>query len=210
MSLDSFLTHLLRVSAAVAGRDPVRLRRAMESALAHSGAGEEEWVQMEEALVQSYLFVGYPGALNSLGLWREVSARLAGSGLTEDPARWRGRGEAVCREVYGSRYEGLRRNIAALHSDLDRWMVEEGYGKVLGRPGLDLRVRELCIVAILAVQGAPVQLYSHLRGSLRTGASESEVEMALRAAAGVAGGAGAHEAQRVWDHVRATRKGETD
>jgi hypothetical protein len=50
-------------------------------------------------------------------------------------------------------------------------MIVEGYGKVLGRPGLDAGdVRELCIVALLAVAGRAAQLYSHLRGALNAGA----------------------------------------
>ena len=49
-------------------------------------------------------------------------------------------------------------------------MLAEGYGKVLGRPGLALEVRELCIVAILAGQDAAPQLYAHLRGALNVGA----------------------------------------
>jgi 4-carboxymuconolactone decarboxylase len=63
-------------------------------------------------------------------------------------------------------------------------MLVEGYGKVLGRPGLSLRRRELCIVAMLARQGRRVerQLYSHLRGALNAGASRAEVDEALEVA----------------------------
>jgi 4-carboxymuconolactone decarboxylase len=62
-------------------------------------------------------------------------------------------------------------------------MVEDGYGRVLGRPGLDLAVRELCIVALLCRQDAPRQLYSHLRGALNTGASVDDVTEAVALAA---------------------------
>ncbi len=58
-------------------------------------------------------------------------------------------------------------------------MVVEGYGKVLGRPGLSLMMRELCIVAILAVTGASKQLYAHLRGALNVGATPADVDAAL-------------------------------
>ena len=61
-------------------------------------------------------------------------------------------------------------------------MVAEGYGKELGRPGLDLVDRELCIVAMLAVQDLPRQLYSHLRGALNAGATEADVEGVLEEA----------------------------
>ena len=85
----------------------------------------------------------------------------------------------MCRRVYGTQYDGLRGNIAALHPDLDRWMVDEGYGRVLGRPGLPLVERELCIVGILTVLGTSRQLYAHLRGALRVGASPEEVAAAV-------------------------------
>lgn len=67
--------------------------------------------------------------------------------------------------------------------DLERWMVTEGYGKVLGRPGLTLADREVAVVALLAVHDAPVQLRSHLRGALQVGVSPSQVEAVLQSVA---------------------------
>jgi 4-carboxymuconolactone decarboxylase len=61
-------------------------------------------------------------------------------------------------------------------------MVEGGYGRVIGRPGLDLATRELCIAALLAVWGAPRQLHSHLRGALNAGASPDEVKESVEIA----------------------------
>jgi 4-carboxymuconolactone decarboxylase len=52
----------------------------------------------------------------------------------DDAALWRARGQEVCRAVYGGQYPRLRENVRDLHPDMERWMVEEGYGKVLGRP----------------------------------------------------------------------------
>jgi len=74
----------------------------------------------------------------------------------------------------------LRANVAAIHPALDRWMVSEGYGKVLGRPGLDLVHRELCIVGLLAAGVWDDQLYSHLRGALLAGAPVASVGRALQ------------------------------
>ena len=42
---------------------------------------------------------------------------------------------------------GVPANIKALHPALDTWMIVDGYGKVLGRPQLDLARRELCVIA---------------------------------------------------------------
>jgi 4-carboxymuconolactone decarboxylase len=82
-------------------------------------------------------------------------------------------------------YEKLRVNIAELHPALDAWMVVEGYGKVLSRPGLDLVRRELCIVAVCAVAKQDRQLQSHLHGALNVGATQGQIAGALAALDGL-------------------------
>ena len=189
---------LVRLSAALAGRDPGGLREAMEEAALVGIA-----VEVEEVILQSYLFLGYPLALNAFGLWRKVSGREAGDGVPDDWAGWVLRGEEVCQTVYMGQYHGLRRNVRALHPDMERWMVAEGYGKVLGRPGLDLVTRELCIAALLAVLRTPRQLYSHLRGALNAGAEAAEVEEVLQEACVHLDGEGREESWAVWRQVQA-------
>jgi 4-carboxymuconolactone decarboxylase len=189
---------LIRLSAALGGREPNDLKKALEE-----GARSGDPKQVEEVLLQSYLFIGYPVALNAFALWREVSGRESGQGVSDDWAAWCERGEEVCRTVYGGQYDGLRRNVRALHPDMERWMVVEGYGKVLGRPGLDLATRELCIAALLAVLQAPPQLYSHLRGALNAGAPSSEVEGALDLACSLLDERASQATWVVWDRVRA-------
>lgn len=186
---------LVRLSAALrSGGEP--LRQAMREALPLPVR------YVEETLLQSYLFLGYPAALNGFGLWREVSGRAAPAAAPDDSGSWGVRGAEVCRAVYGGSYPTLRENIRALHPDMERWMVEEGYGKVLGRPGLPLAVRELCIVGFLAVQGAPRQLHSHLRGALNTGAGVASVEAALECAATYQSAEMQAEGLEVWARVR--------
>jgi 4-carboxymuconolactone decarboxylase len=82
-------------------------------------------------------------------------------------------------------------------------MVVEGYGKVLGRPGLDLTTRELCIAALLAVLRAPRQLYSHLRGALNAGADPAAVEEVLDLACARLGEERTEQARAVWTQVQA-------
>ncbi len=175
-------------------------RAGLEEAL-RAAARVADPVAVEEALLQSHLFLGYPAALNGLACWRALSGREAPAAAA-DRERWAERGEEVCRVVYGGQYEGLRANVRRLHPDMERWMVEDGYGRVLGRPGLDLPLRELCIVAILAVQDAPRQLYSHLRGALNAGAGEAEVTRALELAAAVSAPASRARASETWAEVR--------
>src|SRR4029078_12900943 len=53
----------------------------------------------------------------------------------------------------------------------DAWMVRDGYGRVLSRPGLDLVRRELCVIAETAVLEAGPQMLSHWKCALNAGAS---------------------------------------
>ena len=78
-------------------------------------------------------------------------------------------------------YEKLRANVHQLHPALDALMVMDGYGKVLGRPGLDLARRELCVVAACAATLQDRQLHSHLHGALNVGVSASALASALEA-----------------------------
>jgi len=180
--LDSETAALVAVAATVAGSGEAEVRTALRAAL---DAARPEWV--EEVLLQSYLFAGFPRALNAMRLWRTVSGLPApardddGEDVADDAAMLR-RGERTCATVYGPFYEPLRVNIAALHPALDRWMVTEGYGKVLGRPALDLARRELCVVAACVAARQDRQLHSHLHGAVHAGAGMEAVAAALEVA----------------------------
>jgi 4-carboxymuconolactone decarboxylase len=65
--------------------------------------------------------------------------------------------------------------MAGFHPSLAGWILEDGYGKVLSRPILSIRERELIIVALLSALKLPMQLESHVRGARRVGATEGEV-----------------------------------
>lgn len=194
---------LVALSAALGSRDEGAVERALKDAAAHPRP-----IEVEEALLQSYLFLGYPAALNALALWRGVSGIKAPAPTDEGGGLWGERGEAVCRTVYAGQYERLRANIRGLHPDMERWMVDEGYGKVLGRPGLPLVTRELCIAALLAALDAPRQLYAHLRGALNAGAAPDQVEEALALAADVGTVAARERAAETWRALRARSDGE--
>ncbi|CAN5840423.1 hypothetical protein BH23GEM6_BH23GEM6_09500 [soil metagenome] len=187
---------LVRVSAAVAARDRVHLQEALRRA--NSDARGEA---VDEILLQSHLFVGFPDALEAIVLWREISGSPAPASYPEASERWKERGEQVCETVYGANYGKLRHNVTMLHPDMDRWMVEGGYGRVIGRPGLDLATRELCIVALLAVWHAPRQLHSHLRGALNAACTLQEIEAAVEIACEYAASMAADEVRALLRRV---------
>jgi len=193
---------LLRLAAALGTRGGDAVRTALEEA-----RGVADATAVEEVILQSHLFVGFPDALNALGTWREVSGLPAPPASGEDPAAWEARGEGVCEAVYGANYRKLRENVRALHPDFEGWMVAGGYGRVIGRPGLELKTRELCIAALLAVWNVPRQLHSHLRGALNAGASVAEVEQAVQVACSFVDGDAAVRVHALWAEIRAKAPG---
>lgn len=75
--------------------------------------------------------------------------------------------------VDGSNAEEIVRSLG----DLGRYIVEFGYGDVYSRPGLSTRDRALITVAMLtAMGGREPQLDVHLRGALRAGITDAELE----------------------------------
>jgi 4-carboxymuconolactone decarboxylase len=178
-SLDPQTRDLVRFAAAIAQGYEPELRERVGPL--RSSQVPSEWV--EELLLQSVLMVGYPRALIAFTLWRKLGASPApDTDPDQDYGRageWARRGEELCALVYGENYRKLRESVRALHPALDSWMVIEGYGRTLARPGLDLRRRELCTVAQTAVLEAPRQLHSHLRGALHAGATFGQIEGAL-------------------------------
>lgn len=172
--LDHETRALVRLAGVISAGSELHVRDAIAVA---ADVCRPEWV--EEVVLQSYLFAGFPRALNAAREWRRISGRSAPhSDDGEDFSnveRWRVEGETTCSTVYGPFYERLRHNIRQLHPALDAWMIVEGYGKVLSRPALDLRRRELCIVSACAVARQDRQLHSHLYGALHAGASPEDV-----------------------------------
>jgi 4-carboxymuconolactone decarboxylase len=176
--LDPRTTALVRLAATIASADEPSVRDGFAATIA---AGvPHHWV--DELVIQSYLFSGFPRALNAAREWRRLVPNPAtGAERDDDPASWRERGERTCAAVYGAMYDKLRGNVAQLHPALDDLMVVDGYGKVLGRPGLDLARRELCVVAACAATLQDRQLHSHLHGALNVGVSLPVLHAALDA-----------------------------
>ena len=158
------------------------------------------WV--EELLLQSHLFAGFPRALNATREWRRIQPLPVATGAPADLAKWRADGEETCAAVYGEMYDQLRANIRGLHPLLDEWMITDGYGKVLSRPALDLARRELCIVAACAAAGQDRQLHSHLHGALNVGVAPDAIDEVIEAIADQIGAERAQSARMLWSRVR--------
>lgn len=168
---------LCRFAALITRREFAAAAQALVSARA-LGATR---AAAEESALMLMLYAGYPAALEGLrvlnGAWPGRARRSREGG----PSDWLKRGEALCSRVYGPSFEKLVPAVHALHPDLARWMIEHGYGRVLSRPGMGARDRELVTVAALSALGWERQLVSHLLGARRVGATLDEVQGALAA-----------------------------
>lgn len=174
---------IVRLGAAAASGDSARLVAALEGSQA---IGSDD---IEELLLQTYLFAGFPRTINAFFTWQGWASRDGrerGERRVEAPPAetLRARGESLCRRVYGDHYEPLRIRLERLHPEIAEWTLVEGYGKVLGRPGppgADLR--ELAAVGALIALDAGRQLAAHLRGALHVGVPLAALVSAARAVA---------------------------
>ncbi len=178
-SLDLQTRELVRFAAAIAQGDEPDLRERVRAVR----LAQVPTVWVEELLLQSILMCGYPRALVAMAVWRKFSGvkapPLDAEASYEGHSDWTKRGEATCAIVYGDNYRKLRDNVRTLHPAVDEWMIAEGYGRTLSRPGLDLMRRELCTVAQTAILETERQLHSHLRGALNAGADPLQVDAVL-------------------------------
>jgi alkylhydroperoxidase/carboxymuconolactone decarboxylase family protein YurZ len=132
-------------------------------------------VAIYETILQSYLFLGFPKMIEAAICFGEVFgqykiARPVRAYTSKEMEKWFRMGYALCRRVYGRNFRLLEKRFSRLSPELFRWMVIEGYGKVLSRPGLSQKERELAEVAALIAERRERQLISHLLGSLNVGA----------------------------------------
>lgn len=178
---------LARLSAAIAGGPPEDVARRAEAAI---GAGLPPR-GVYEATLQSYLFVGFPRAIEAFFAVRPVLEDRGGipaAAAPRDLAAWERDGRALCRAVYGAHFEKLMGVMRSLSPDLADWMILEGYGKTLSRAALGPLDREIGVVAILTTTRMWRQLRSHAIGAVNVGGTRAQVREAILLCAPWAGG----------------------
>ena len=86
------------------------------------------------------------------------------------------RGWEKLREVDGHAGEKVIESLKDIAPDLGRYTIEFPFGDIYSRPGLDLRSREIAVVAALTALGnAAPQLKVHIHGALNVGVTREEV-----------------------------------
>ena len=86
------------------------------------------------------------------------------------------RGWAKLNEIDGEQGERVIASLSDIAPDFARLLIEFPFGDIYTRPGLDLKTRELAVVAALTALGnAAPQLKVHIHGALNVGCSRQEV-----------------------------------
>jgi 4-carboxymuconolactone decarboxylase len=97
--------------------------------------------------------------------------------LTDIPLSSRyARGYAKLQEIDGEAGERVIAALADIAPDFARLLIEFPFGDIYSRPQLDLKSREIGVVAALTAMGnALPQLKVHIHGALNVGCSRDEV-----------------------------------
>jgi 4-carboxymuconolactone decarboxylase len=94
---------------------------------------------------------------------------------SETNLRYR-QGLAKLREIDGQAGEQVVASLADIAPDFARYLIEFPFGDIYSRPDLDLRSREIAVVAALTAMGnATPQLKVHLHAALNVGVTRDEI-----------------------------------
>ena len=86
------------------------------------------------------------------------------------------RGMEKLKEIDGEAGEKVIESLKDIAPDLALYTIEFPFGDIYSRPGLDLKSREIAVVAALTALGnAYPQLKVHIHGALNVGCSREEV-----------------------------------
>ena len=93
----------------------------------------------------------------------------------QDDDRYR-RGWEKLTEIDGEAGARVVESLKDIAPDFARLLIEFPFGDIYSRPGLDLKSREIAVVAALTALGnAAPQLKVHIHGALNVGCTEQEV-----------------------------------
>ena len=157
----------IKILALITATAVLRKEKVFRMLLEYSRIKKFNSKKIYEAVLQTYLFAGFPNALISLSILNEYFPNCSKDSKQENCKNFDKIGEATCRKIYGNKFEKLISNTKKFSPELAEWLIAEGYGKVLSRKILSLKERELLNISILTALKFENQLYSHINGAYR-------------------------------------------
>ena len=179
--LDNKTREMLTVTTLVTQQTLPQLK-AHINALLNTGATPNE---VREIIYQCAPFIGFPKTLNAISVMNEVFSErniklpLENSSTTNESNRYE-KGLKIQQPLYGDEIkkslEGLPDNFG---DKIARLLSEVCFGDFYARKGLDLKTRELLVLAILVTDGNEDTLKSHIKGNLKAGNTKEDVAAAI-------------------------------
>ncbi|MCC7171641.1 MAG: carboxymuconolactone decarboxylase family protein [Planctomycetes bacterium] len=146
--------------------------------------------QCVEGALMTHLFAGFPRAIEAFAIVEDAVRRAGGTWPRApgpiariDANAQRSAGAALFTLIYGSHAQRVRQRLAQFDPAFERAVLEDAYGRILARPGLDARTRELMSVCVLTALDLPRQLHSHMKGAVAAGATVDDIEEMVNLAA---------------------------
>ena len=147
-------------------------------------ASDEPDRAWRETVLMVHLFAGFPRQVETYGVLEEVGGLgTVAAEEREASADQPDRGRVLFDRIYGAQSDRVVTALGDGHPDVPGWILGHAYGRVLTRPGLDARMRELLAVSALAVLQQKRQLMSHALGAIRCGATMQELRAVVAAIA---------------------------
>jgi alkylhydroperoxidase/carboxymuconolactone decarboxylase family protein YurZ len=169
------------ISAAIAAGDHHSLKTLFPMAIQDKVSSQT----IREIILQSHLFLGYPAMIEAARIFapfhsvKSNAAKTPAAYTSAEVTRWHREGSGKIRRLYGSQFGQLVSYINSFSPQILTWMVNDGYGRVLSRPGATFRLRELSTVATLTVTGYENQLLAHIRGTVNIGVKPSLIAQTI-------------------------------
>ena len=124
----------------------------------------------EEILLQAILFCGFPRVVTAFEQFGEAwPTSEPPRGGAVPPADRRQQGSELFAAVYGKNEESVRRMLVGYHAELHDFVIDAAYGRILSRPAIDAKTREVVAVGVLAAQQQLRQFVGHARGAMHLG-----------------------------------------
>ncbi|MFN3134408.1 MAG: carboxymuconolactone decarboxylase family protein [Candidatus Kryptonium sp.] len=188
---------LVRIASLVSLGKVKKLEKELSKALSYGVKVK----RIEEAMLQCYLFAGFPAVIEGFTVLRKFVGESSAKSKGYNVDKFYSNGVKTCKRVYGESFDKLLKNMKSLHPELLEWMLIEGYGKVLSRDVLNLKERELLNVAVLTSLGWERQLYSHLWGALNVGVKKEDITETIKEIGDICGIAKFKRALKIFQDI---------
>ena len=152
--------------------------KAHINALLNTGATP---LEVREIIYQCAPFIGFPKTLNAIEIMNQVfiekgiNLPLENAATTDEKNRYH-LGKNIQKPIYGDEIEQALNSVPnEMGKDVSKLLTEVCFGDFYTRKGLDIKTRELLVIAILTTTGNTDTLKKHIQGNLKVGNSKETI-----------------------------------